>query len=600
MNEFQRSSRGAIEAVACGRFAATMHRWGLLILKSLVLGAVILHASTANAQDQPQADPGGPPAAGLAAIDWFIIFAYAAGTLLLGWYYSRQQTSTKEYFVGSGNMNPILIGVSLFATLLSTISYLSTPGEVLGKGPVQLLSMLAVPAVYLVVGFVLLPVYMKQRVTSAYQLLEERLGRNIRLLGAGMFIVLRLVWMALLIYMTAEALTVMLGVGTEYIPVIAVVTGLIAVTYTSLGGLRAVVITDFAQTVLLFGGALLVLATITWKMGGVGWFPTRWSPHWDSQPVFSLNPSTRITVFGAILNYFIWYLCTLGGDQTSVQRFMATTDVRAARRALGTQMLVGIVVSLTLGLVGMALLGYFEAHPDRLDGTMSLKGNADQIFPHFIVYHLPAGISGFVVAAMFAAAMSSIDSGVNSITAVVLSDFFRQNSLSMDDSAVDGGANAAAAEVSGGESAGPYRTPATGNPEPGRKPDSHVARARWLAFAIGAFVVILSSGMGAIPGNITAVTSKTTNLLTTPIFSLFFFALFVPFASPFGVTVGAVCGTTTAFLIAFSGPIFGFVEGTELDPVSFQWIAPVAVLVNIGTGCIASLLVPRKKHGGTR
>jgi len=124
---------------------------------------------------------------------------------------------------------------------------------------------------------------------------------------------------------------------------------------------------------------------------------------------------------------------------------------------------------------------------------------------------------------------------------------------------------------------------------------SHVLIARCLAFGIGAVVVLGSSAMGQVPGNITAVTTKTSNLLTTPIFGLFFFALFVPFASPRGVWIGAICGTTTAVLVAFSGPIFGYLPGTEnQDPISFQWIAPAAIFVNLVTGSIGSVLLPRK------
>lgn len=516
---------------------------------------------------------------GLAVIDWLIIVVYACGTICLGWYYSRQQCSTKEYFVGSGRMNPLLIGVSLFATLLSTISYLSMPGESLGKGPAFMLSLLATPAVYVFVGFVLLPVYMKQRVTSAYELLEQKLGPEIRTLGALMFVTLRLVWMSLLIYMTAKAMTVMLGVGEDRIPLIAVVTGFVAVVYTSLGGLRAVVITDFIQTVLLFGGALLVLATISWDLGGFGWVPTEWNPAWDTQPFFSFDPSTRVTVVGILLNYFVWFTCTLGGDQTSVQRFMATEDANAARRALVTQIIVGAVVAVTLGFVGFALLAYFQAHPELLPSELSLTADADKVFPHFIAFHLPPGISGLVVAAMFAAAMSSIDSGVNSITAVVLTD-------------LSGRRRANAAVISEdvparhSESDSPYEPPGS------ETADRQVSSARWLAFGIGAVVVIGSSFMGAIPGNITAVTTKTANLLATPIFALFFFALFVPFATPGGVVVGAICGTTTAILIAFSGPI----SGADVDPISFQWIAPAAITVNLVTGCIGSLLLPRRNE----
>lgn len=544
----------------------------------------------------------GAVTSGLTILDWGIIAFYAIGTIGLGWFYSRKQGSASEYFVGSGHMNPLLIGVSLFATLLSTISYLSMPGESLGKGPMYMVSMLSLPAVYFVVGFLILPVYMKQRVTSAYELLEQRLGRGIRLLGAGMFIIMRLGWMSLLTYTAAKAVTVMMGVGDNMIPVIALVTGFVAVIYTSLGGLRAVVITDLMQTILLFGGAVLVLILITIDLGGFSWVPTKWNPSWDVQPVFSTNLSTRVTLVGSLLNYFVWYVCTAAGDQTSVQRFMATRDASSARKAFGTQLVVSVLVALTLGSVGFALIGYFQAHPGILPNGMTLSANADEIFPHFIAFHLPPGISGLVVAAMFAAAMSSIDSGVNSITAVVVADFLghRQpdtsiNSAVMESSEVEGS--------SPGEDEGnPYVTPQ--NQDVAVLPAAPMDRrqlvtARWLAFGIGAFVVVTSSFMGLIPGNITAVTTKTANLLATPIFALFFFAIFVPFASPKGVTIGAVLGTTCAILIAFSGPLFGFVADDKgqitRDPISFQWIAPAAIVVNITAGCVGSWIFPRKE-----
>lgn len=520
--------------------------------------AFLFSASTSQAADVAKAVEVAPRS-GLALIDWIIVALYATGTIWLGYHFSRKQESTEEYFVGSGSMNPILIGVSLFATLLSTISYLSMPGETIGKGPVYFTTLFAIPFIFYVVSFVLLPVYMKQKVTSAYELLEAKLGLSIRLLGASMFIILRLVWMSLLIFMTSNAMVEMMGVDDKWIPLVALATGTIAVIYTSLGGLRAVVITDALQTILLYGGALTVIGVITYRMGGFGWFPTQWDPQWDHQPIFPESISTRFTVFGAILGNFVWYVCTAGGDQTSVQRFMATKDVKAARKALATQLIVASIVMLTLGLVGFALLGYFRAHPELLPVGKTLEANADEILPNFIAFHLPPGISGVVMAAMFAAAMSSIDSGVNSITAVVMTD---------------------------------------GLDRFGYKPETeaeHIRIARWMAFGIGLFVVITSSGMGEVPGNYTAMTQKTSNLLTTPIFGLFFFALFVPFATPKGVWIGTVCGVVTASLIAFSGPIFGFVidaNGKELDPISFQWIAPTAIAVNILTGCIASLMFP--------
>lgn len=573
---------------------------------------------------------------GLHWIDWLIIFVYAALTIVLGWVYSRRQSSTEEYFVGSGNMNPLFVGVSLFATLLSTISYLSMPGEAAGKGPVALLGLLTYPVIFIVVGYFFIPIYMKQRATSAYELLEQRLGLSIRLLGASMFLALRLVWMMLLVYLAASAMTVMLGadywvINTEAwsvaagqfndadpstllpglyqwetselriaaVPVIVLITGVVSVTYTTLGGLRAVVMTDFMQTVLLFGGALLVLLTVTWNLGGLSWFPTKWHANWDSQPVFSTDPKTRVTMVGTFLSILTWYIATSAGDQTSVQRFMATRDASTARKALLTQLCVGATVVVTLNLVGMALLAFFEANPAALPADMGLKSDADKLFPRFVSFQLPIGVSGLVVAAMFAAAMSSIDSGVNSVTAVVTSDFLDRLR---------------------------------------RKPESEkngLRSAKLLALIIGVVVVLGSTYMKYIPGNITAVTNKTANLFTSPIFALFFFALFVRFAHPVGVWIATVCGMITAAAIAFSGPLVVFLAtnagvdpqtfGVELmtqvdpatgeelirsavkelnpetgalelvarDPVSFQWIGPVSLLVNVVVGVCVSWLLPR-------
>jgi Na+/proline symporter len=155
---------------------------------------------------------------GLQLIDWSMVGLYAVMTICLGVYYGRKQESAEEYFIGSGNMNPVMIGVSLFATLLSTISYLSFPGEAAGRGPVIIVSIFALPFSYYIVARWLLPVYMKHRVTSAYELLEQQLGVSVRLLGATMFLLLRLVWMSILVFAAAKAMAVMMGVDDDWIP----------------------------------------------------------------------------------------------------------------------------------------------------------------------------------------------------------------------------------------------------------------------------------------------------------------------------------------------------------------------------------------------
>ncbi|PCI08226.1 MAG: sodium-coupled permease [Gammaproteobacteria bacterium] len=523
--------------------------------------------------------------AGLQLIDWALIVIYALATIALGLYYSRRQTSTEEYFIGNGKMNPTVIGISLFATLLSTISYLAMPGEASGKGPVVMSSFIALPMVYFVVGYLLLPIYMKRRVTSAYELLEGRLGLSIRLLGGVLFIALRLVWMTLLVYIAAKAMVIMMGIDAQWMPWIVLAIGVVSIIYTTLGGIRAVVITDCVQTVLMFGGALLVIAMVTYDFGGFSWVPTQWQPHWDAQPIISLDPKTRVTVVGTVLSIFVWYTATLGGDQTSIQRFMATENVIQARKALLIQLSTAFIIQLTLVIVGFAVLSYFQTHTDQLPATMSIKNNADELFPHYIAFHLPVGIAGLVVAAMFAAAMSSIDSGVNSITAVVSSDFLERF----------------------GWQAQTKR--------------AHMFRVRLLALSIGAIVILSSSMMEYIEGNITAVTAKTVNLLTTPIFGLFFFALFVPRARAWHVWLATITSVIVAALIAFSGPLvyflhtyFGiepislnsaFIIKTDAatgetwttceDPISFQWIGPIALLTSITVGLIAIRLFPSSR-----
>lgn len=496
---------------------------------------------------------------GLTAVDWAILLLYALGTVVLGYTYGRRQKTTREYFTGSGRMNPILIGFSMFATLLSTISYLAVPGEAISKGPGALFNLLTYPFVYLVVASAIIPLYMRSRVTSAYELLEERLGLSIRLLGSVLFLLVRLIWMSLLIYLSAKAMTVMMGLAESWIPLVTLLTGLVAVLYTSLGGLRVVVVTDTFQTLLMLGGAFLAIGLVTWEVGGLSWFPTGWQPHWDVQPVFSFDPGVRISILGSIFYVFVISVCLAGGDQTMVQRYMSTRDAGSARRAFLTNQIVAAVVVLALWMVGFALLGYYQEFPGKLPAGIDLGGNGDDVFPYFIAHVLPPGISGLVVAAMFAAAMSSVDSGVNSITAVVSRDFLERF---------------------------------------GRLPESERVRtriAKVLAFVVGGVIVVGSSFLEQVPGNIWAVSNKTSSLLVAPIFGLFVYAFMVPFAKPLGVWVGTVLGVAAAASIAFSGPIFGMDPVTGEDPVSFMWVVPAALAVDLSAGTLVSYWQHRRR-----
>ena len=485
----------------------------------------------------------------LTGLDWFVIGFYAAGMLVVGWYYSRKTTTTEDYLLGSRNMKSFGVGLSLFATLMSTISYLAYPGEMIRFGPMVFSMILAYPFVALVVGWLMIPFIMKLRVTSAYQILEIRLGLGVRMLGALFFLSLRLLWMAVIIYATIDKVLVpLLGLDRSATPYLCAVLGLITVTYTAMGGLRAVVLTDVIQTVILLAGALLTLIVVTIHLGGVGnWWPAGWPSHWPEPQLY--NPKERITLFGFALANFTWWICTAGSDQMAIQRYLATRDVKAARNVLIVTLAANVLVNLLLAPVGLALLAYFRLNPHLIPDGQTILGDADRLFPQFIAIGLPAGLSGLVVAGLLAAAMSSLSSGVNSSCSVITVDFidrFRRSQKSELD---------------------------------------HVRLAKYVSVLVGVVVVFLSAYVGVIQGNLLEVTYKLVNSLAPPLFGLFFMAMFVPWAKGWATILGAVCGVFVVVTVSFWKEITGSTEG-----ISFIWAMPLSFVVQTAIGALASLL----------
>ncbi len=524
-------------------------RKGILVcfLLALLLSGVSAQELGAASETASGADQ----VRGLSTFDWILIVLYSLGMVWLGLRFAGRQQNTKDYFLAGGKMGSFAVGISIYATLLSTITYLSVPGEMIKSGPVVLCSIFAYPIAFVTVGYWLIPAIMKHRVTSAYELLEKHLGLGARLFGATLFVAMRLVWMGLMLNICAEALVAMLGLPQTAQPYIVLIGGFVAISYTVLGGLKAVIITDMVQFLLLFGGALLTTILVTLSMDGFGWFPTQWAPHWDSQPLYSFDPHVRVTVVSSILSQAIWWICTAGSDQTTIQRYMATPDVQTARRSFLVNACAAVSLSVVLGLVGLSLLGFYMSNSQLIPAGETIRDSADQLFPRYIANQLPVGISGLVVVALFAAVMSSLDSGVNAVTAVVVKDFV-----------------------------GPFRRRPI-------DPRRELRFSRVLTLAIGASIVVLNVVVDQVPGNYLEVTSKTTNLLVAPLFGLFFMALFVRWATPFGAIFGSIYGVTAAILVAFWDLITG------LDPLSFQWIVPGALAVNIVAGLLLCALPTR-------
>jgi len=487
-------------------------------------------------------------------LDWAVIFAYGIGLLGIGWYFSRKTQTAEDYLLGGRSMRSSSVGLSLFASLLSTITYLAIPGEMINKGPVILWNLVSIPIAYVVVGYWLIPHFMRLRLTSAYEILETRLGVRIRLLGSTIFLLTRLLWMALIIYITADKVIVpMMAWKSSATPWVAVAIGLVTVVYTSMGGLRAVVLTDVIQSIILFSAAVLSIVLITIKMGGVTpWWPTEWSPTWDEQPIFTWNLQVRATVVGSIVFMTVWWICTAGSDQMAIQRYLATRDVKAARRVFLVTGLANVVVTSCLAVLGFALLGFFRTFPQYLDPGMSIAKDADKLFPHFIVRMLPAGITGLVISGLLAAAMSSLSSGINSSCSVISVDFINRFRKSRE-AVSDRGA---------------------------------VVQTKVISLVTGLLAVLLSSMMGCVTGNIMEVTVRTNHVFVAPLFGLFFMALFVKRATPFGTAMGALAGCAVAVAFAYWDLItkglvsLGLLQ--EASPtLSFQYISLVSLIVNL-------------------
>jgi SSS family solute:Na+ symporter len=496
-----------------------------------------------------------------AVSDWVVLVVYAGTLLGIGFYfYGRQSGTTEEFFVGNRRTSPLLAGISMFTALTSIITYIGTPGEYVQNGPVlvYLANLISLPFLMLVVGWYMIPYFMRLPITSAYELLEEKLGLSVRRTGSLAYMVTRLVWMALILFTASKVMVYVTGCDPRWAPLIAAVIGVVTTTYTLFGGIKTVMITEAIQFCLLVVGALLTIATVTWKLGGVGaWWPTRWEPHWAPQPFFSLDPHVRVTVFGTLVYYSVAGIAQIGSDQSAVQRFLTTRDAPAARRALLLNGIAVVIVTFILGLVGASVMGFYRLHPDSIPAGLTLERNGDAFFPLYITQFLPAGIAGLVVASLLAAAMSCLAAGINSLIAILSKDFIENS---------------------------PSIAPTT--------EAQRLRLTRWLALAIGGLVVVATIGVSLVRGNIFEVAGKTVNLLTCPLFGIFFLAFFVKRATPFGALIGAAYSTTAAVVVAY----WDVLTGTA--PVTFLWIAPISMAASLSAGVYFSIWNTRGKAAG--
>lgn len=494
-------------------------------------------------------------------IDWLAIALYMLSMVVIGWWYSRRNRSGGDYLVGGRKMNPLAVGLSFFVALFSTISYLAIPGEIVRYGPIIFSGLLAYPFILFLVGWFIIPAFMKLKVNSGYELLETRLGVGARLMGVALFLLMRLMWMAVIIYATVDKVLVPLtGLPAAATPLLCIVLAGLTIVYTTMGGLKAIVTVDVIQAILLFGGVIISLGLITYKLGGIhAWWPDTWPTHWPEAHVIGGDGGDR-TVIAAFISSLVWYACTAGSDQMAVQRYLATRDVSGARKMLAVSLCSSFFIKVALSCLGLALMAYVAANPSWLPaGTLSTSA-ADQLFPRFIATALPAGFAGLIIAGLLAEAMNSLSSGMNAASAVIGTDLiarFRRSKMTA---------------------------------------EQELRLLRWISLIVGAVVVGFSVGVGYVQGNLLELIYKVVNLLTAPLFSLFFLAIFIPWATSFGAMFGAFFGIIVTVLInywrelaAITNHLFD-VQLSTAPLLSFLWGSPLSLIAAIAVGMLASLL----------
>ncbi|MFV1959279.1 MAG: sodium/solute symporter [Planctomycetota bacterium] len=358
---------------------------------------------------------------GLTLLDWVVLAVYGAVVLAIGAWAKRRQRTTEDYFLGGRGMRWWAVGVSLIATSFSSVALIGATGFGFAHG-MGWLQLQAGDLVGIGVAlFLFLPFFSRLRLTTAYEYLERRFGVGARTLASALFIVQTLLRAGILVYGPALALSAILGMDLRWA---IAASGLAAVVYSSAGGIQAVVWTDLIQLAVVLFGVVFCLELVASDVpGGLATVLDHARDAGRLQVADgTFDPRTPFNLPGALIAYGVLALSVAATNQQAVQRYMACKDLASARRAAFLGWGIGLVaVALTLFL-GVALFVWSETTA----AGVVLQGAGDQALPRFIATRLPAGVSGLLVAAIFAASMSSMDSAIHSMSTATIVDFVRR------------------------------------------------------------------------------------------------------------------------------------------------------------------------------
>ena len=359
----------------------------------------------------------------LKPLDWAVIVVYLAAMLGIGLYFylREKRQSTAEFFVGGRSIPFWAAGVSLYAANTSSISYIAIPAKAFETNWQYMTNNLIAVLGLMFVAVWIVPLLRRLDLMSVFSYLETRFHPAIRMLASGLFMLTQLgSRMSVILYLPSLAIATITGIPVTWSILLM---GVFTICYTALGGMKAVVWTDIVQLVVKMGGALFAIGFIVWSLdGGVAEF-VRTAAAENKTRTFDFSfDLSKATVWGFVFLVLFDVVLTFPKDQVLMQRTLSTANAKEAGRSIWAFAAIMIPGGVVFYSIGTALFVYYKAHPERMNPLLSI----DATFPLFIAAELPTGLTGLIIAGIFAAAMATLSSIINSVSTLASVDFYEK------------------------------------------------------------------------------------------------------------------------------------------------------------------------------
>lgn len=357
-------------------------------------------------------------------LDKAILIIYLLAIILFGAYFRKKSSTASGFMIANGTLPSWAVGLSIVGTFVSSITFLAYPGQAYNFNWDVFIFSLTLPLAALTATLYFIPLYRTRVKVSAYEYLEERFGGWARVYGSISFMLGSLARIGMILFLISLVLHNL--TGWSYASII-IMTGIGVTIYTVIGGIEAVIWTDVIQVIILLGGAVVTLIILFLGMpeGPEQIFELAAEADKFSLGTWDLD-LVQPTVWVVLLYGIMENLRNFGVDQNYVQRYQTTRSTREAVRSVWTAAIAYIPISALFLFIGTALFAYYTTHSGQLPPALEGELMGDKIYPHFIATHFPAGLRGLIISAIFAAAMSSIDSSLNCVSTLTLLDFYKK------------------------------------------------------------------------------------------------------------------------------------------------------------------------------